>query len=279
MVDFIQSSCDFYVELAGHTFLKEVCLWLNGSHVGNCQEQPVEYSWKFSGAPGSIADLTRRVTCWSTADDKRLYRLMSYLWTTKDFKLRGKISDRQQDLKVVLYTDVDHASAIEDAKSSSGSLLCLEGPHSFWPLSWRSKRQGAGATSRSTTEAEVISLASGVFDALPTLEFIEKVYGREVELRCMQDNTAAIVICNQGYSPKLRHVSKHHRINLGSLYEVFSSGIAKLMYIKTFTKPLAVGKWPHALHLLGIKPKHPSLETPAPETSLEHAKGEKNGCG
>jgi hypothetical protein len=26
MVDFIQSSCDFYVELAGHTFLKEVCL-------------------------------------------------------------------------------------------------------------------------------------------------------------------------------------------------------------------------------------------------------------
>ena len=132
----------------------------------------------------------------------------------------------------------------------------------------------------------MISLASGVFDALPTLEFIEKVYGREVEMRCMQDNTAVIAICNQGYSPKLRHVSKHHRINLGSLYEVFSSGIAKLMYIKTtsqradpFTKPLAVGKWPHALHLLGIKPKHPSLETPIPETSLEHAKGEKNGCG
>ena len=79
----------------------------------------------------------------------------------------------------------------------------------------------------------MISLASGVFDALPTLEFIEDVYGREVGLRCMQDNTAVIAICNQGYSPKLRHVSKHHRINLGSLYEVFSSGIAKLMCIKT----------------------------------------------
>ena len=100
---------------------------------------------------------------------------MRYLWTTKDFKLRGKIADRQQDLKVVLYTGADHASAVEDGKSSSGSLLCLEGPSSFWPLSWRSKRQGAGATSRSTTEAEVIPLASGVYDALRTLEFIEKV--------------------------------------------------------------------------------------------------------
>ena len=37
----------------------------------------------------------------------------------------------------------------------------------------------------------------------------------------MQDNTAVIAICNQGYSPKLCHVSKHHRISLGSLYEVF----------------------------------------------------------
>ena len=300
MVDFIQSSCDFYVELAGKPlkeasspYLPEGSLPLTewesrGELSGTASRVLMKILWCARlcrpDIQKAIADLTRRVTCWSTADDKRLYRLMSYLWTTKDFKLRGKIADRQQDLKLVLYTDADHASAVEDAKSSSGSLLCLEGPNSYWPLSWSSKRQGA--TSRSTTEAEVISLASGVFDALPTLEFIEKVYGREVEMRCMQDNTAVIAICNQGYSPKLRHVSKHHRINLGSLYEVFSSGIAKLMYIKTtsqradpFTKPLAVGKWPHALHLLGIKPKHPSLETPIPETSLEHAKGEKNGCG
>jgi hypothetical protein len=163
----------------------------------------------------AIADLTRRVTCWSVADDKRLFRLMCYLSTTREWKLHGRIGDKQEDLKLVLYTDADHASGVEDAKSSSGNLLCLEGPDSFWPLSWLSKKQGA--TARSTTEAEVISLATGVFDALPVLEFAERIFQRSIELRCMQDNTAVIAICNEGYSAKLRHVNKHHRINLFSL--------------------------------------------------------------
>lgn len=93
----------------------------------------------------------------------------------------------------------------------------------------------------------MISLAHGVFDALPVLEFVEEVFKREVELVCVQDNSAIITICGQGFSPKLRHVSKHHRINLSSLYETFSNGSAKLLYIKTdrqradpMTKPLAV---------------------------------------
>ena len=197
----------------------------------------------------AIADLTRRVTCWNTA-----YRLMCYLWTTRDFKLQWKIAHDQKHLKLVLHTDADHASAVEDAKSSSESILCIEGPNSFWPLSWSSKRQSA--LSRSTTEAEVISLAAGVFDALPSLELIEKVFGREIETVACKTTLLLLpfaIKINQGYSPKLRHVSKHHRISTSSSYEVFSSGIAKLMYIKTtaqradpFTKPLAVGKWPHA---------------------------------
>ena len=91
------------------------------------------------------------------------------------------------------------------------------------------------------------------------MEFAEEDYKRDVELLCMQDNSAVITICSQGYSAKLRHVSKHHRIHLSSLREIFSSNSAKLLYIKTdcqradpMTKPLAVAKWDHALTLLGI---------------------------
>ena len=83
-------------------------------------------------------------------------------------------------------------------------------------------------------------------DALPVAEFVEEVFRREIELVCFQDNSAVITICGQGYSPKLRH----HRINLSSLYETFSNGSAKLLYIKTdhqkadpMTKPLPVSKW------------------------------------
>ena len=231
----------------------------------------------------AIGDLTRRVTKWSRADDKRLHRLMNYLWESREYCLKSRIADRQEDLRLVLYTDADHSSAVEDAKSTSGGLLCLEGPNSFWPLSWHSKRQGA--TPRSTTEAEIIFLAHGVFDSLPMLEFIEEVYKREVELICMQDNSAVITICGQSYSAKLRHVSKHHRINLSSLYETFSSGNAKILYIKTdcqradpMTKPLAVAKWEHALKLLGIT--KPSLSRhSSPDSAVECAKGEMKGNG
>ena len=277
MVDFVQQSCDFYVSLAGKPLKEATSPFVPDGSIAQDE-------WESKGALTNgasrvvmkilwcarlsrpdilkaIADLTRRVTCWSVADDKRLFRLMCYLWTTREWKLHGRIGDKQEDLKLVLYTDADHASGVEDAKSSSGNLLCLEGPDSFWPLSWLSKKQGA--TARSTTEAEVISLATGVFDALPVLEFAERIFQRSIELRCMQDNTAVIAICNEGYPAKLRHVNKHHRINLSFLYEVFSSGEAKLLYVKSecqradpFTKPLPVGKWEHALRLLNVRPNH-----------------------
>ena len=173
MVDFVQQSCDFYVSLAGKPLKEATSPFMPDGSI-------TQDEWESRGALTNgasrilmkilwcarlsrpdilkaIADLTRRVTCWSVADDKRLFRLMCYLWTTREWKLHGRIGDKQEDLKLVLYTDTDHASGVEDAKSSSGNLLCLEGPNSFWPLSWLSKKQGA--TARSTTEAEVISLA------------------------------------------------------------------------------------------------------------------------
>ena len=299
MSDFVKSACQMYENMtnkplkgAPSPYLPEGSIPLNeweerGELAGEASKVLMKVLWAARlSRPDvikAIGDLTRRVTKWSRADDKRLHRLMNYLWESREYCLKSRIADRQEDLRLVLYTDADHSSAVEDAKSTSGGLLCLEGPNSFWPLSWHSKRQGA--TSRSTTEAEIISLAHGVFDSLPMLEFIEEVYKREVELICMQDNSAVITICGQGYSAKLRHVSKHHRINLSSLYETFSSGNAKILYIKTdcqradpMTKPLAVAKWEHALKLLGIT--KPSLSRhSSPDSAVECAKGEMKGNG
>ena len=58
---------------------------------------------------------------------------------------------------------------------------------------------------RSTTEAEMISLGSGLFsEAIPMQEFLEQVFDRKVELRCYQDNAAVIQIVEAGYSPKFK---------------------------------------------------------------------------
>jgi hypothetical protein len=206
-----------------------------------------------------LSDLTRRVTCWTRADDKRLYRLMNYLKATPNLTLVNRIGDKAEDLKLNLYTDADHASEAEHAQSTSGCLLTLEGPNSWYPLTWLSKKQSA--TARSTTEAEMISLCTGIFgDALPIQEFAEQIFEKEVQLQCHQDNSAVIQIVEAGYSPKLRHVSKTHRINLSSLYEVFEDPSVRLTYISTdkqcadiFTKALAPCKFPHALNLLQMK--------------------------
>ena len=126
-----------------------------------------------------------------------------------------------------------------------------------------SKKQTS--TSRSTTEAEIVSLAAGLFDALPTLDFADKLLGKDLQLECRQDNSAVISIVHLGYSPKLRHVTKTHRINLASLCEVFDNGTAKLIYVKTtqqradpMTKPIASSKWSVALEQLNVlKPSDP----------------------
>ena len=107
--------------------------------------------------------------------------------------MQGKIADPQESLVLCCYTDTDHCSVQEDTKSSSGMFLCLEGPNSFWRLSWASRKQTAAA--RSTTEAEMISLGSVLFaESIPMQEFLEHVFERRVELRCYQDSAAVIQI-------------------------------------------------------------------------------------
>ena len=120
----------------------------------------------------------------------------------------------QKALRLCLYTDADHASGVHDVKSTSvyvgECILTLEGPNSFWPLCWGSKRQGA--TARSTCEAEMISLDSGVFERgianARIIGGLRTVLDRPIDLICQQDNASVIQIVHGGYSPKLRHMKK-----------------------------------------------------------------------
>ena len=273
MSDFCQNCCELYEQLSGRK-LKEAATPFDSNIQASDFDQrgflaesasrilmKVLWCARLSRPDlmKPISDLTRKVACWSFADDKRLYKLMCYLHATPKLSLTCKIADNMEDLRLGLYTDADHSSEMEHTKSTSGSLLVLEGPNSWWPLSWASKKQTA--TSRSTTEAEIISLASGLFgEALPMQELAELVFGREVDLHCYQDNSAVIQIVQSGYSPKLRHVSKTHRINLSSLYEVFEDPHTNLGYIATdkqcadvFTKALTPVKFPAALQLLKMQ--------------------------
>ena len=184
---------------------------------------------------------------------------MSYMKTTRNYQLEGVVNNKKEEVRLELYVDADFSGELSDSKSTSGAWLRLAGSQTSFPLMWLSKRQTS--TSSSTTEAEVIAVANAVFgEAIPVLQLWETVLGRPVELVIMEDNQATIQVVNRGYSAKLRHILRTHKINLGSLKELLTENDIKLQYIESakqsadvFTKALEPIKWPNALELLNMK--------------------------
>ena len=175
------------------------------------------------------------------------------------------INDSPEDLWLEIYTDSDFSGSPDCAHSTSGAWLQLRGPNSVWPLSWASKKQTA--VSRSTTEAEVIAMAFGVFsEALPMEVLWGMVLQREIHTIIYEDNEATEKIVRSGFSQKLRHITRTHKVNLGSLCDVVASPDRTLKHVTSvdqiadvFTKAVEQQGWQNALRLLG-------MTTSVPET-------------
>lgn len=128
-----------------------------------------------------ICDLASHAQKWSRACDKKIYRLMCYLHSTPGHRLVAHVGDDVKDLMLRLYADADFAGdkAEGDCKSTSGGWLCLRGPNTHVPLAWVAKKQTS--TSRSTTEAEIVSLAYSLFgEAVPTWDFWQMMLGEHI---------------------------------------------------------------------------------------------------
>ena len=205
-----------------------------------------------------VVQCAKHVTCWSLNDDKRIQRIVGYLKSTSDYAHVIKISDIPSDLSLSLYCDADFGGDVKDMKSTSGFVLAIEGENSFALLGWGSKKQKV--ISRSTTESEFVSLSSALFqEAIPMLEVWQKLIPT-INLVIHEDNTACIAILHKGYSPKLRSLSKTHRINVASTCEaIINSSDITVKHISTdkqrgdiMTKGLPVQKWSAALKMLNI---------------------------
>ena len=136
----------------------------------------------------------------------------------------------------------------------------LQGPNGTWmPLAWVYKRQTA--TSRSTTEAETVALAYSLFnEAIPTLDLWCLILRRDVRLLIYEDNQATIKILRKGYSNKLRHLSRHHKLDIGSIHDILQDPNVEIEYVESanqaadiFTKNLPPMKWQPALDLMCMR--------------------------
>ena len=132
------------------------------------------------------------------------------------------------------------------------------------PLAWVCSKQTS--TSRSTTEAESVSLVTTLLaEGFPILDLLETILNRKVTFRMKEDNTATIKVLQQGYSQKLRHVTRTHKLDIGIVKEAIDEDVAKLEHVTTdkqaadiFTKDLQPCKWPRALQLVGIADDEPN---------------------
>ena len=117
----------------------------------------------------TVNTLAREVTKWTVACDKRIHRLMSYIDCTHNHCMTSFVGDRPEDCTLMLFCDASFAGDLKDSKSTSGGILCVVGPHTFAPITWMCKKQGA--VSHSSTEAEIISMDACVrLEGLPALD-------------------------------------------------------------------------------------------------------------
>ena len=214
--------------------------------------------WDILQATG---DLTRYLTTWCAAHDKRLYRLMCYINSTLHLRQTGYVGDVAEDLWLELWVDADHGGDCADVRATTGAILILRGPNTWFPLSCISKRQTSN--SNGSTEAETVALSHGLRqEALPTLQLWETLLGRKVDLRVMEDNSGTIAVVENGYSPQLRHLLKTQKVSIDLVHRVSSPDeldLGSLEKVESgeqiadiFTKMLPVHKWAYALELMHL---------------------------
>ncbi|CAE6921679.1 RE1 [Symbiodinium sp. CCMP2592] len=209
-----------------------------------------------------VARLATKISRWTRAGDKQLFRLMSYLCHTPSLNLVGRVG-KQGEVSVAVYTDADFGACPVSAKSTSGVFLTINTGEYRFPILWYSKKQSSVA--RSTPEAEAISMASALFgETLNVQETVSLLLQQSIPAVFEQDNEALIKILKAGYSAKLRHMGRVHRINVASMAEVLAGDDISCRYCHTkdqiangLTKVIVPCEWGHMLQQLCLEQGQP----------------------
>ena len=128
--------------------------------------------------------------------------------------------DTLDDIALHVYADADLAGDRPSYKSTAGSFALIAGPNTEFPFAARSKN--IAGTCSSTPEAEMAS-ANMAYKGIgaSTLDLLDLMCGRKVQMTMFEDNTATIQIIKTGKNPTMRHLLRHQGINTRVLHETF----------------------------------------------------------
>ena len=155
--------------------------------------------------------------------DLMLYRLLGYVKATIDFGVHGTVIANEEVPRLHLFADADLAGDVMTMKSYSGHfIVVMDDDGTFFHLFWSSKRQSC--VSRSTTEAEIVSASTLVFEeGLPMNTVLQMVLKETVQTVLQEDNQAVLVILRTGYSQKLRALNRTHKISVAALSDAIQA--------------------------------------------------------
>ncbi|KAG8501874.1 hypothetical protein CXB51_004547 [Gossypium anomalum] len=196
----------------------------------------------------SVSVLSRFMHCCNKQHLQAVKRVLRYIKGTLSYGLKFS---RNEDLKLIGYTDSDWAGSKDDMKSTSGYAFTL-GSAMFC---WSSKKQSIVA--QSTAEAEYVAAAGAVNQAIWLRKILGdlNLYQKEAtEIFC--DNKSAVAIAK---NPIFHGRTKHFSIKLHVVREIEQAREIELVHCNSedqvadiFTKALCTSRFIKLRKELGV---------------------------
>ena len=91
--------------------------------------------------------LACNLTCWTEEMDRRLKRTYSYMIKSKPYRKIGFVGDSLDKCWLSLFADSYIVGDKAECKSTSGALLVLRGPNTYFPVGAVARKQSTTALS------------------------------------------------------------------------------------------------------------------------------------
>lgn len=205
------------------------------------------------GSRPDLANVVRELSQYMDAYDhshwSAVKRVLAYLKGTSMYGLVLK-NNKDDKLKLTVYTDASFANVLEDRKSISGYATFVNNAL----LSWRSKKQECVSTS--TAQAELIACSEGVMEMQWITHLLKELgFVYEVPQVNVDNKSTIAIIKNPGNHKATKHVETRY------LYvrDIYNKKELKLEYCKSsemiadvFTKALGTKQFCFLCNLLGV---------------------------
>ena len=164
----------------------------------------------------AVYSVAREVGNWTETVDRQVRRIFAHIRARPDGVLLLRVSpkDLKEDkLKLLIFSDADHAGNVSTRRSVSGVGIVLSGPNGTWAmLDWISRSQRT--ISLSTAEAELLAAQLALREALSLLIVLD-ILRIPVDLELLVDSAAALSVLLTGLSSKLRYSAKSQGLGVG----------------------------------------------------------------